>query len=68
MSDAGARGDQVQRLFQSPAELFIVQFNGKIGGRLIQHIKQEAQVTGAAMFCIIDGTDTARLLKAYGKI
>lgn len=68
ISDAGTRGDQIQRLFDSPAELFIVQYNGKIEDRTVQHIKEQAQVTGSDMFCIIDGTDTARILKAYGKI
>lgn len=68
IADAGTRGDQFQRLFQSPADLFIVQYNGKIEDRTVRHIKDLAKVTEARMYCIIDGTDTARLLKAYGKI
>lgn len=68
MSDAGKRGTQVQRLFESPADLYVVQFNGKIEDRTIQHVKEQAEVTSAAMYCIIDGADTARLLTAYGKI
>lgn len=66
--DAGTRGDQIQRLFQSGAELFVVQFNGKIEDRTIQHIKDLAKAYDAPKFCIIDGTDTARLLKAYNKL
>lgn len=67
ITNAGARGDQFQRLFQSPADLFIVQYNGKIEDRTVGHVKNLAQLK-EARYCIIDGTDTARLLKAYGKI
>lgn len=66
VSDAGKRGDQVQRLFESPAELFIVQFNGKFEDRMIQHIKEQAEIANADYYCIMNGTDTARVLKAYG--
>lgn len=68
MSDAGSRGDQVQRLFESPANLYIVQYNGKFEDRFIQHVRQQAQIENADMFCLLDGTDTARVLQAYGKI
>ncbi|WP_436906706.1 hypothetical protein [Halosimplex marinum] len=65
VSDAGKRGDQVQRLFESPADLFIVQFNGKFEDRLIKHIKEQAEVANAGYYCIMNGTDTARVLEAY---
>lgn len=68
IKDAGTRGDQFQRLFQSPAEMYVIQFNGKIEDRTIRHIKDLAKAYEAPMYCIIDGTDTARLLKAYDKI
>lgn len=68
IADAGTRGDQFQRLFQSHADLFIIQYNGKIEDRTYGHIKNLAKVTNAGMYCIIDGIDTARLLKAYDKI
>lgn len=68
ISDAGTRGDQLQRLFDSPAQLYVVQFNGPFNDRTIRQIKREAQLVGADMFCIIDGADTARLLQAYKKI
>ncbi len=63
---AGKRGDQIQRLFESPADLFIIQYVRKMEDRFVKHIKQKAKVTKAKYFCIIDGTDTARLLEAYG--
>lgn len=66
VSDAGKRGDQVQRLFESPAELFVVQFNDKFEDRMIQHIKEQAEIANADYYCIMNGTDTARVLKAYG--
>lgn len=68
IADAGTRGDQFQRLFQSPADLYIAQFNGKIEDRTYRHIKDLSSSYDAPMFCIMDGTDTARLLRAYGKI
>jgi hypothetical protein len=68
IADSGTRGDQFQRLFQSPADLYIIQFNGKIEDRTNRHIKGLSMSYDAPMFSIIDGTDTARVLRAYGKI
>lgn len=68
----GARGDQDQRLFQEPAELFVLQFNGKIDSSVHHRLRTEAERRGASgkrtLLCLVDGTDTARLLQAYGFI
>jgi len=72
IADCGKNGDQLVRLFQSPAQLFIVQFVGNISESLITDIEgkvRELRSTGkAAHYCTINGQDTARLLYAYGKL
>jgi len=70
LAHCGKNGDQVVRLFQSPAELFVVQFVGNISESLIKDIDgkvQHLRVKGRqAFYCIINGQDTTRLLAAYG--
>jgi hypothetical protein len=72
IKDCGKNGDQVVRLFQSPADLFVIQFVGNSSEAVIQHAHSEIarlKTQGReAHFLIIDGQDTARLLYAYGKI
>lgn len=68
----GKRGDQDMRLFTEPAWLMIVQFNGRIDSAVYQRLWTLAQHRSMAgerpSVCVIDGTDTARLLVAYGYI
>ncbi len=68
----GKNGDQVMRLFQSPAALFVIQFVGNISEALIHHAEGEVarlKLAGReAYFVILDGQDTARLMHAYGKL
>lgn len=66
----GKRGDQLHRLFQEPAVLFVIQYVGRIdstvdqlAGALASQIVRPGR---AVAYCLIDGTDTARLLVAYG--
>jgi hypothetical protein len=72
VGDCGKNGDQVIRLFRSPADLFVIQYVGNISEAVIQQAQAEiAQVKGQgkdAHFLIMDGQDTARLLYAYGKL
>jgi hypothetical protein len=69
--DCGKNGDQLVRLVSSPAKLFVVQFVGNVSEMLITDIKGKIEHLRSqnreAWFCIIDGQDTARLLRAYGK-
>src|SRR5882762_8721795 len=63
-------GDQIQRLFESPAELFVIQFNGNIDERVVAEARQKvlflrSQGHATACCAIVDGLDTARLLAAY---
>ena len=72
LSDCGKNGDQVIRLFQSPAELFVVQYIGPISDAVIQDVCSKVRLRRAeglpAHFLVMDGQDTARLLKAYGHL
>jgi len=70
IADCGKNGDQLVRLFDSPAELFVVQYVGPVADAVIRDLAgkvAERRALGkAAWFSVIDGQDTARVLKAYG--
>ena len=72
IKDCGKRGDQLVRLFSTPAELYVVQYIGPIGDHLIKDVEGKVAAARAegrnAHFVIMDGQDTARLLHAYGKL
>lgn len=67
--DCGANGDQLVRLFEAPATLFVVQFVGNVDESVIKDVegKVAAKNLGGqeARFCIMNGQDTARILRAY---
>ncbi|MFA5864740.1 MAG: hypothetical protein WC975_08635 [Phycisphaerae bacterium] len=70
IAKCGKNGDQIQRLFKSPADLFVIQFHGKVSQEVVEECKQKVQLLRTttnpnAIFTIIDGKDTARLIKAY---
>lgn len=69
IKDLGKNGDQIVRLFNEPSDIMLLQH--------CHFIKQEIYKTMEAFaarfdrikrYCIIDGIDTIRILKAYGKI
>ncbi len=72
LRDCGKNGDQVLRLFQSPAELFVLQYVGPVSDLLIEDIRGKTVLRRSqgvnANFLIIDGQDTVRLLLAYGEL
>ena len=72
IGDCGSNGDQLLRLADSPARLFVVQFVGNISESVIRDIDGKIRALRAAgkdaWYCIMDGQDTARLLRAYGKL
>lgn len=68
----GKNGDQIQRLFKSPAEVFFVQYVDQIDESVIDQMKTHAiakSVTEGKKihYGIIDGKDTSRLISAYSK-
>lgn len=72
IADCGKNGDQILRLLDSPAQLFIIQFVGEVSEAIIRDIEQKVlakrQAGQSASYCIINGQDTARLLFAYSKL
>jgi hypothetical protein len=72
IADCGKNGDQIQRLFHSAADLFVVQFVGRVGEDVIGDVSTNAQLLRNSgrpcNYLIIDALDTARLLFAYDKI
>ena len=68
----GKNGDQIQRLFESAADVFFIQYWGEIDERVREQVAGWATLTSLRLrktifFCLIDGKDTARLIKAYPK-
>jgi hypothetical protein len=68
----GANGDQLLRLCNSPARVFVIQFVGRVSEAVVSDIDgkvRHAQAQGKdAWYCIMDGQDTARVLRAYGEL
>ncbi len=67
----GKNGDQINRLFEEPAELFLIVYGGQIDSSIISQM--QAFAVGKAMsgrkiyYGVIDGTDLGRLASAYSK-
>jgi hypothetical protein len=72
IADCGKNGDQIVRLFTTPAELFVVQYVGPIADLFVRDIQGKVtEQRGQGRLCrflIMDGQDTARLLSAYAKL
>ena len=72
IADCGKNGDQLVRLFDSPADLFIVQFVGEIAENVIRDVEGKVENMRRrgknAFFCVMTGQDTARVMCAYGKL
>jgi hypothetical protein len=72
IAHCGKNGDQLVRLFESPADLFVIQFVGRIAEMVIKDVEGKIDALHkrgkAAQFLILDGQDTARLLFAYEKL
>ncbi len=60
----GVRGDQGIRLFSEPVDLVVVQHHTKIAST-VAHFMQAFCAMYKRQFMIVDGADTARVLKAY---
>jgi hypothetical protein len=68
----GKHGDQIQRLFTSPADVFFVQYWGQVADSVVEQLEQFAKAKSAGdgkeiLFGIIDGQDSNRLIAAYPK-
>lgn len=66
----GKNGDQIQRLFSSPAQVFLVQYWNQIDESVLQQMAEFAKAKSAVeakeiYYGIIDGQDSNRILRAY---
>jgi len=66
----GKEGDQIQRLFKSPSDVFIIQYWDQIAESIIDQMKTMAIAKSVLeqktiFYGIIDGQDTSRLIEAY---
>jgi len=65
----GKNGDQINRLFEEPAQLFLVVYGGQIDSSVIAQM--QAFATGVAIsgrkvyYGVVDGTDLGRLASGY---
>ena len=66
--DLGKNGDQIVRLFEEPATLLVLQHCHEIMPPVRSMMKAYASQTGKLrLFCVINGYDTLRILKAYSQ-
>lgn len=67
----GKNGDQINRLFDEPAEVFLVVYGGQIDSSIISQMQAFAMAQAMSgrkiYYGVIDGTDLGRLLAAYPK-
>ncbi|MDG0853382.1 methyltransferase [Pelomonas puraquae] len=70
MKDLGKNGDQVYRLFNPPADIYVVQHCHTIGPavrKTVEAFALQRSLVAPCRFMFIDGYDTARLLRAAGE-
>lgn len=72
IAKCGTNGDQLLRLTKEPAQLFVVQHVGEIDTNVIEMLDTLVRDLSRKKkerfcYCIMDGVDTARVLKAYSK-
>ena len=70
IADCGKNGDQIVRLFQTPAEILILQHCHKINPsvrKMMQAFALSNLIT-KRKFCLIDGYETYKILKHFGKL
>ena len=66
----GKQGDQIQRLFRTPANVFLIQYWGQIDQSVLEQMRifaiAKSVLNGQKMYYgLIDGQDTLRLIIAY---
>lgn len=66
----GKNGDQIQRLFLSPADIFMVQYHDQVGQAVYEQMKVFATVCSIRegrqiWYGVIDGDDSNRIMAAY---
>jgi len=68
LAHLGKNGDQIERLFTEPAELVVLQHCHRVHRSVRSMMRAYAVQPGQSKhWCIIDGYETIRILRAYGK-
>lgn len=70
IADCGKNGDQIYRLFNVPADVYVIQHCHQIGAavrKTAEAFALQRSFTEPCQIMLIDGNDTARLLRTYGK-
>lgn len=68
-ANMGKRGDQLLRAFNEPADLIVIQHCDKIENTIVKNAEALAiNPSRPRRYCIVDGSDTWRVLRAYGKL
>lgn len=68
--DLGKNGDQIYRLFNTSADVYVIQHCHTIGPavrKTIEAFALQRSLTAPCRYLILDGYDTARLLRAAGE-
>lgn len=67
LADCGKNGDQIYRLFNTPADIFVLQHCHKVSPAVRKTMEAFAlsQYSRRCMYAIIDGYDTARILHSH---
>jgi hypothetical protein len=65
--DMGKNGDQIDRLFHQNADIYVVQHCHKFAASVRNMMRMYATTMPGRNFVMIDGADTYRILRAYGK-
>lgn len=70
MADCGKNGDQIYRLFNTPADVFVVQHCHRITPAVRKTVEAFAlsNYSRTCRFTLIDGYDTARILHTNGML
>lgn len=66
----GKNGDQIQRLFRNPADIFVIQFWGKVESSVMEQLEIFAKIHSIekgkrVYYCLIDGTDSNRIIESF---
>lgn len=69
----GKDGDQIQRLFRAPADVFLLQYWGQVDESIVEEMKNMAIARSflekkTIYYGIIDGQDTRRIITAYREL
>ncbi len=68
MAGLGKNGDQIDRLFSEPAELLVLQHCHAITAPVRNAMRAYAtRISDVRLFCLVDGYDTLRVLRAYSR-